>query len=198
MPDPIRMGLFGGTFDPPHVGHLMVAEAAREQLALDRVIWMPSARPPHKAVGTSAEHRLAMTRLATADHPAFEVSDRELHRAGRSFTADTLDALSADHPGARWWLIVGEDSLASFPTWREPERIVTRARLAVYRRGDGVVWKGSPFAKYVDWIDAPRVDVSSTDLRARLADRRSVEGLVSDDVAAYARVHRLYRGANDN
>ncbi len=191
MPDPIRMGLFGGTFDPPHVGHLMVAEAAREQLALDRVIWMPSARPPHKAVGTSAEHRLAMTRLATADHPAFEVSDRELHRAGRSFTADTLDALSADHPGARWWLIVGEDSLASFPTWRDPQRITAQARLAVYRRGDERA-DASPFAAHVDWIQAPRVEVSSTDLRARLGDGRSIRYRLGADVAEYARAHRLY------
>ena len=198
MPDSPRLGLFGGTFNPPHAGHLAVADAAREQLALDRVIWMPSARPPHKAVGVSPNHRLAMTRLATQGRADFDVSDRELHRPGRSFTADTLDALHADFPGARWWLILGQDSLSSFPTWRDPDRIVARARLAVYRRGDDTAGTASPFAQHVDWIQAPRVDVSSTELRARLADGWPVTGLMADDVAAYARVHRLYRGANDN
>lgn len=186
-----RIGLFGGTFNPPHVGHLVVAEAAREQMRLDRVVWMPSARPPHKAVGVSAQHRLAMARLATADHPAFEASDRELGRAGRSFTADTLEAMRAAHPDAQWWLVVGEDSLATLPAWRDPDRIVAQARLAVYRRA-GVAAYASPFADRVDWLEAPRVEVSSTDLRARIASGRSVRYLVPAAVAAYARRHRLY------
>ncbi len=197
MPKPLRLGLFGGTFNPPHAGHVAVAQAAREQLALDRVLWMPSARPPHKTVGVSPAHRLAMTQLATSDWPDFDVSDLELRRAGRSFTADTLDALHALHPDARWWLILGEDSLASFPTWRDPDRIVALARLAVYRRGEGAP-VGSPYAEYVDWIDAPRVDVSSTSLRERLSHGRSIAGQMHVAVADYARFHRLYRKANDN
>lgn len=197
MSNSLRLGLFGGTFNPPHAGHIAVAQAALEQLALDRVIWMPSARPPHKAVGVPPAHRLAMTQLATSDQPDFDVSDLELRRAGRSFTADTLDALHALHPDARWWLILGEDSLATFPTWRDPERIVAHARLAVYRRGDEQPID-SPFADYVDWIDAPRVDVSSTDLRERLSEGRSIGGQMPAAVAKYARLHRLYRKANDN
>jgi nicotinate (nicotinamide) nucleotide adenylyltransferase len=132
----MRIGVFGGTFDPPHVGHLALAEWAREALRLDRVLFVPAGRPPHKGrrVLTPVAHRVAMTRLAVRGQRAFVVSALEARRNGPSFTVDTLRALRKREPGARIFLLMGADSLAEFPTWRDPAGILGFATLAVAAR----------------------------------------------------------------
>lgn len=191
-----RVGLFGGSFNPPHVGHLAVAEAARDEAALDHVLWMPAATPPHKRDDDlpAAEHRLAMTRLATADHDAFTVSDLELRRAGVSYTVDTLRALRADHPGAAFLLLLGGDSLRQFHTWREPDAILDLAQPLVYPRpGSDLAAVDPSLRRRAILLDRPLLDLSSTDVRGLLRAGRSARYLVPDAVLAYADEHRLYR-----
>ena len=191
-----RVGLFGGSFNPPHVGHLVVAEGARDAAALDRVLWMPAATPPHKRDDAlpAAEHRLAMTRLATEDHAAFDVSDLELRRSGVSYTVDTLRALQADHPDAEFLLLIGGDSLAQFHTWHEPEEILRRVELLVYPRpGFALSDLDAAVRRRATVLDRPLLDLSSTAVRGLLRAGRSARYLVPDPALAYAEAHGLYR-----
>lgn len=191
----MRLGVFGGTFDPPHVAHLAVAEAAREQAALDRVLWVPTATSPFKRDGSAAAaaHRLEMVRLATADHPAFAVEDLEVRRGGVSYTVDTLRALAERHPEADLALVLGGDAYASLPGWREADTIQTLARLVVYGRpGDALPPEPPPGVLFVE---GPRLDLSSTELRRLLAAGRSARYLVPEPVRAYIAERGLYRDA---
>jgi len=191
-----RIGVFGGTFDPPHVGHLALAEWAREALRLDRVIFMPAARPPHKRRRrlSPAGDRVAMTRLATRGNPHFSVSTLEARRTGPSYTVDTLRALKRSHPGASFWLLMGEDSLREFPTWHAPEGILTLAKLAVAGRPGPR--PGTPRHRWprgaVVWLGNPGLEISSSTLRARARAGRSVRYFVPDAVARYIASRRLY------
>lgn len=196
-----RIGLFGGTFDPPHLGHLALAEWARQDLALDRVIFMPAGQPPHKRGRrlSPAAHRLAMTRLAVRGHRGFAVSDLEARRDGPSFTVDTLRHLRAAHPGARLFLLMGADSLDDFATWREPAAIARLATLVVATRpgagkraGRGPASTG-PRPPRVVRLDNPGLDISATVLRGRARRGLSLRYLVPDRVAAYIGRHQLYR-----
>jgi nicotinate-nucleotide adenylyltransferase len=189
-----RLGVFGGTFDPPHAGHLALAEWAREALRLDRVLFVPAGAPPHKRrEGLSpAAERLALTRLAVRGNPGFAVSSLEARRRGPSFTVETLRALRAAHPGARLVLLMGQDSLAEFETWREPDTIAALATLAV------AVRPGAPrprTRRRVVWLDNPGLEVSSRALRARVRAGRSIRYLVPDAVARRIERRGLYRGA---
>ena len=192
------LGLFGGSFNPPHVGHLAVAAACAEAAGLEAVVWMPAATPPHKLGDASlapAEARLAMVRAAVAGDPAFRVSDLELRRGADgapSFTVDTLRALRAETDD-EWALVVGGDSLAGFAGWRAPREIVELARLVAYRR------PGADLGDVPGWVmdrttlvDGPALDLSSTELRARLAAGRSVRYLVPDAALAVAAARGLY------
>jgi nicotinate-nucleotide adenylyltransferase len=179
--------MFGGTFDPPHVAHLVLAERAREQLNLDRVVFVPAARPPHKAAGSVSDAgvRLAMTRLAVRGNPAFGVSRHEVLRGGTSFTVDTLRALKRAYPRARLYLLIGADSLADFHTWREPDAIRRLATLVVAgrpRARSAGAGRGPRFVR----LDGPALDVSSSEIRARLERGLSVRYLVPDAVVRYA------------
>lgn len=205
-----RIGLFGGTFDPPHLGHLVLAEWARVGLRLDRVVFVPAGTPPHKRGRrlTDAALRLAMTRLAVRGNPAFTVSGFEARRDGPSFTVDTLRHFHARQPGARFYLLMGADSLADFPTWHEPGEIVRLAALVVATR-PGPSPPGSRTAAAaaasgrgllpvdargrVVMLDNPAVAISSSALRARARAGRSLRYLVPDAVAAYVARHGLYR-----
>jgi nicotinate-nucleotide adenylyltransferase len=194
----VRFGVFGGSFNPPHVGHLAVAEAAADAARLDRVLWIPAATPPHKRDDptlASAADRLAMVRLATAGNDRFEVSDVEIAREGVSYTVDTLRALSAERPDARWSLILGGDSFTAFPTWRDPAGILSIARLLVYARPGASPAIPPDLAPHVDVVDGPALDLSSTELRARIGAGRSVRYLVPDAVRAYIDDRALYRPA---
>jgi nicotinate-nucleotide adenylyltransferase len=192
----VRIGVFGGTFDPPHVGHLLLATDAREALGLDRVIFVPAATQPFK-VNTppvaSARDRLEMVRLAVADDANYTVDDTEIGRKGLSFTVDTLELLSKKHPGAKLFLLLGEDALAGIEGWRSPERIRELATLAVMRRSGP---DGSPDAAKVEGatpVSARRIDVSSTEIRDRLRAEKSIKGFVPESVEQFIEARGLYR-----
>ena len=186
----MRIGVLGGSFDPPHEGHLALARAAARQLGLDQVLLVPAWAPPHKPGGPTipAERRLAMVRAAIADDPLLGVSTVELERAGTSYTAETLEHLAAAHPGADLWFIMGADQLEGFAGWERPERIVQLARLAVAWRpgaGDPAMehLAGPVAAGRIDVIDMPEVPISSTEVRERLQAGRDITGLVPPGVA---------------
>jgi nicotinate-nucleotide adenylyltransferase len=194
----MRVGVLGGTFDPVHVAHLVIAERAREALSLDLVLFIPAGAPWRKSQRTitGAEHRLAMLTLAVAGNDAFGVSDVELRREGPTYTADTLEALAGERLDDEFWFIVGADALADLPQWREPARIVKHARLAAAPRDvqdANIVAQGvREFRERIDLFDAPRLEISSTDIRARTAAGLSIRYLVPDDVARYIAEHGLY------
>ena len=184
---PERLGVFGGTFDPPHLGHLLLAECAREALALDRVVFVPARVPPHKAArGVSpADVRVRLLEAALAG-TGFAVSTLELSRPGPSYTVDTLDLMKLAHPGARLWLLLGADSLKDLPTWRDPDGILARARLAVATRpGFDALRVPLKTKRRVDWLPNAPVAIASRDLRKRVAQGKSIRFLVP------ARVERL-------
>ena len=189
------IGIFGGSFNPPHIAHLIVAELVRDQFGLEEIWWMPSAQPPHKRPHSLAapRHRLAMTRLATADQPAFEVSEVEIERGGTSYTVDTVRALQEAHPGTDFGLVLGSDSLVHFGAWHRPDEIVRRVPLIVYRRPGTSPLEAPPrFADRVRLADAPLLEVSGTALRARRRQGRSVRYLVPPAVLEYMNRHGLY------
>ena len=195
----MRVGVLGGTFDPVHVAHLVIAEAAREALSLDVILFVPAGEPwrkSHRTI-TAAEHRLALLRSAIAGNDAFGVSDVELRRGGPSYTADTLEALAGERLDDAFWFIVGADALADMPQWHEPERIVNHARLAVAPRdvqdANVAVQGVAEFRDRIDLFLAPRMEVSSTDIRERVAAGRSIRYLVPDGVREYIVEQGLYR-----
>lgn len=192
----MRVGVFGGTFDPPHVGHLLVAADAADALALDRLVWVPAATQPFKAGEdvTAATHRLAMTRMVTEADERFACDGLEIERGGLSFTVDTLRTLTAQDSGATWFLCVGADAFRGFPRWREPEAIARMATVAVLAR-EGAGAESAALAAVPGALEVPvrRVDVSSTEVRARVRAGRSVQGFVMEPVAAYIAAHGLYR-----
>jgi nicotinate-nucleotide adenylyltransferase len=199
-----RVGILGGTFNPPHIGHLACAEAALAQLGLDRLVLMPVAAPPHKAVADDpgVEHRLAMCRLAAAGDERIEVSELETERGGSSFTVDTLRALHDADPQDELTFVAGGDMAASLPGWRQPEEVLRLARFAVAEREgagreevEAAVSGLSPAARErVVFFDMPPVEVSSTAVRRGLAEGRPVRDLVPDAVARYIDEHGLYEG----
>jgi nicotinate-nucleotide adenylyltransferase len=196
------IGIMGGTFDPIHVGHLAVAEEAREALSLDRVLFIPAGQPPHKLPGsvTAVAHRVAMVERAIADNPAFELSTIEIDRNGPSFTVDTVEALARALPEATLHLIVSAETFGELPTWHEPERLFEAARVAVVPRegypAPDPAWLAEAFPgreDRVDFLEGPRLGLSSTALRGRVAAGRSIRYLVPAAVGAYIAQHELYR-----
>jgi nicotinate-nucleotide adenylyltransferase len=191
----MNVGIFGGSFNPPHLAHLIVAERIRDQFGLVEVLWMPGYRPPHKAGAglASPEHRLAMTRRATEGHPAFSVSDHEIRRGGTSYTVHTVRALQDAHPETSYALILGEDSLQQFGSWFEPEEIVARVPLIVYPRPGLPPTEPDPrFQHRVHFADAPLLNISGTAIRALYGAGHSIRYLVPDAVRAYIETHALY------
>ena len=195
-----EVGVMGGTFDPIHLGHLAVAEEAREVLGLERILFVPAGQPPHKAAGevTDVEHRLAMAELAIADNPAFELSRIEIDRPGPSYTVDTVERLAES--GDRLTVILSAETFAELPTWHEPERLFAAARVAVAPRwgypAPDPDWLAEAFPGreiLVSYLEGPRLGVSSTALRARVAAGRSIRYLVPAPVEAYIAAHHLYR-----
>jgi nicotinate-nucleotide adenylyltransferase len=190
----VRLGIFGGTFDPPHLGHLLPVIDAAEALKLDEVRFVPAAVQPFKVGRASAapEHRLAMTQRLVAGVPGFVADATEIDRPGLSFTVDTLAAVAASSPHAERVLLLGTDAYALFDQWREPERILGMASIAVLVRGGDVMPDVGARAG-IQLLQTRRVDISSTELRARVAQGRTIRGFVPDAVADYIAEHRLYK-----
>ena len=191
----------GGTFNPPHVGHLLCAQEALLELGLDEVVLIPVNAPPHKSDegDPGVAHRLAMCELAVAGESRFSVSRIEAERPGPSYSVDTLEALHASRPGIELTFIVGGDMAAALPSWRDPERLVALARFAVAER-DGlgrklIVERLSAIPGAVDrvsFFDMPRLDISSSLVRRRVAAGRPIRYLVPDGVAHYIEREGLY------
>ncbi|MCC6627667.1 MAG: nicotinate (nicotinamide) nucleotide adenylyltransferase [Chloroflexi bacterium] len=198
-----RIGVFGGTFDPPHYGHLILAEEVRHALRLARVLFLPAGQPPHKpdAAISPVADRVAMTRLAIAGNPAFGLDLHDVERAGPSYTADTMEALARRWPAAALWFIMGEDSLADLPTWHEPARIVRAARLAVMTR-PGVTVDLAALDRLilglrgrVDLVPTLAIGIAARDLRQRVAEGRPVRYQTPPAVEDYIRERGLYSAA---
>jgi nicotinate-nucleotide adenylyltransferase len=189
----MRIGIFGGTFDPPHVGHFLAASDAFEALSLDRVVFVPAAAQPLKsAIVASPADRLAMVQALIGDDPRFAVDPIEIERGGLSFTVETLRALHE-----RWKsdaslalvLLLGADAAATLPQWREPGEVASLAEIVILKRTKG--FEAPPVMGKV--IDTRTVDVSSTEIRARVRAGQSIRGFVPEPVAAYIEGRRLYR-----
>ena len=203
---PARLGVMGGTFDPIHIGHLVIAEEARVRLSLDEVLFMPARVSPLKLGNTCAtgDDRYHMARLAIADNPSFRVSRMELDRQGPSYTVDTLKALREAHGNqVEPYFILGMDSLETLPHWRRPNDIIRLARLVVVTRpGFAVDWGALEGAIpglrcATEVIDTVRLDISSTELRERVREGMPIRYLVPAPVEAYIREHRLYAREGD-
>jgi nicotinate-nucleotide adenylyltransferase len=190
-----RVGVFGGTFDPPHVGHLVTAVNVRHALALDVVLLMVANVPWQKEGSrpiTPAIDRLAMVEAAVAEVPGLEAGRLEIDLGGASFTADTLAAIAQQEPGAELFTVVGDDAAAGLTTWERYEEVVAHSTMVVVDRpGEPVRLPGD-----VDWIhvEVPRLEVSSTDLRARFTDGRPLDYLITDAVLEVIDARKLYRG----
>ena len=192
----MRIGVFGGTFDPPHIGHLLVANDAREALELDRLIFVPAGAQPFKVDAppvASGPDRLEMVRLAVADDADYVVDDAEINRKGLSFTVDTLEHLSERNPAARLFLLIGEDVLAGFEKWRSPARIRELATLVAVSRGGLAGSLADPATSAVLRVSTRRVDVSSTEIRERRRAGKSIKGFVPESVERFIDVRGLYR-----
>ncbi len=207
----MRLGILGGTFDPPHYGHLALAENARVQLQLDRVLFVPAGQPPHKLnrgkgkqggsnqPTTPAHHRAAMVQAAIADHPAFALSRVDLDRPGPHYTVEMLALLGQAYPGAALYFLIGSDSLAEFPTWRDSAGILRQARLAVMRRPgwevalEALERETPEIRGRLVWLDTPYLEISGTDLRRRAREGLPLRYLIPPSVEAYVREHRLYQ-----
>jgi nicotinate-nucleotide adenylyltransferase len=201
----VHVGILGGTFNPPHLGHLVCAQEAYLQLELDRVMLMPACVPPHKPVEDEpgVEHRFELCRLAVQGDDRFSVSDLELARPGPSYTVDTLEELNSREPNNELFLIVGGDVAAGLPQWREPERVLGLATLAVAsRRGTARAsvenalraLRGGERARF---FQLPQIGVSSTIVRGRVRAAQPIRYIVPDPVAEYIARNRLYRGTRE-
>lgn len=191
MSGPRRVGVLGGTFDPPHLGHIVVACEALWQLDLHEVRLVPARVPPHKDEPAVAppERRAVWLERAVAERPGLVVSRVELQRAGTSYTVDTLEAIAAAEPDLALWFVLGADQLESFPGWHEPARILELARLAVVARGDVARRELAGLARRVapgraDIVEVPPIGISSSMIRGRIAAGEPVEHLVPPAVAA--------------
>jgi nicotinate-nucleotide adenylyltransferase len=193
--------VIGGTFDPPHYAHLVLAENALAQLELDVVLFVPAGQPPHKPEQpvTPVRHRVAMVEMAVTDNSGFQLSRVDVDRPGPHYTVDTLRILNGEYPDATCFFLVGGDSLAEFVTWRDPSGILAWARLAVMQRpgwetDQASLAKALPAIKErLTWLDAPHLEISGTDLRRRVAAGLPIRYLVPASVERYVHEHDLYR-----
>ena len=192
---PERIGIFGGTFDPPHRGHAIVAGSVRRQFSLDRIIFVPSFISPHKQEWETAsgEARLEMLDLLIRGIPGLEASDCEIRRAGVSYTIDTLRFFHDRYPSATLCLLVGMDNLAEFGSWREPEEILRLATLVVMTRpGSGNIHAEEKMADRMLLCNVPAISISSTGIRALIRDGKPIRHLVPDALGTYIERHKLY------
>jgi nicotinate-nucleotide adenylyltransferase len=191
----VRLGVLGGTFDPPHVGHLLAASDACEALALDKLLFVPAKVPPYKlhSVQASAEQRLKMLELTVGDDPRFEASRLELDRDGLSFTVDTLDALAREMPGVSLFMLIGEDLATQIASWRDAARIADLATIVVLVRATMATQSAVESTLPMTKLATRRIELSSTEIRDRVRAGRSIHGFVTDAVSAFIRAAGLYR-----
>jgi nicotinate-nucleotide adenylyltransferase len=197
-----RIGVFGGTFDPPHIGHLILATEACEELCFERLLWVLTPVPPHKLDQsiTPLEHRLGMLELAISNEPNFELSRIEIDRPGPHYTVDTIRLLAGEYPSADFILLIGGDSLRDLPTWHRPADLVSACHeIGVIRRPDDSVdlsaWERQvpgTQAK-VRFVDAPLLDISSRSIRRRIREKLSFRYYLSSSVYKYILKHNLYK-----
>lgn len=201
----MRIGIFGGTFDPVHYGHLLLAESCREQCSLDEVWFVPAAQPPHKPARkiSSAADRVEMLKLAIGGHPAFRIWNGEIERGGISYTATTLRAIRGELPEAELFLLLGTDMLSDLPTWRNPEEIRKSATLVVTSRAgfeeseDQAEFAESSVADNPSGrllsVKMPGMEISSSDIRRRVAQGKSIRYLTPRGVEKYIETHQHYK-----
>ena len=198
----MRLGIFGGTFDPPHIGHLLAATDAAERLELDRLWFIPNAVQPLKgSAHGSAADRLEMVRRLVDGDERFDVESMEIDRQGLSYTVDTVAEFARRFPHALRFLLIGADVITSFDRWREPRRIRELANVVVLQRADcvtgsggqGQLAAGGGALAEAQWLETRRVDISSTEIRARVREGRSIRGFVPHAVAEYIATAGLYR-----
>jgi nicotinate-nucleotide adenylyltransferase len=191
-----RLGILGGTFDPPHLAHLIAGECAVSEFALDKLLYIPANMPPNKLARqiTPAAHRLAMTKLAIEGNPRFDISDIELKREGPSYAIDTIRELKKQFSVDELFLFIGLDQFAIFESWRKTEEILDEAKVVVISRPTKNLGEiDSPFKDLVTFFSIPLLDISSTDIRGRVRDGKPIRYLVQDAVEEYINSHRLYQ-----
>ncbi|PSJ81023.1 nicotinate-nucleotide adenylyltransferase [Neisseria iguanae] len=200
-----NIGLFGGTFDPIHNGHLHIAQAFADETGLDTVVFLPAGDPYHKPqrTQTPAKHRFIMTELAIADDPRFALSDCDMVREGATYTFDTVQIFRQQFPTAKIWWLLGSDSLMKLHTWKKWQTLVRQVNIAVAMRKDGNLnqtprelhaWLGAALQNgSVRILQAPLYNISSTQIRATLENQTLSDGLIPQAVARYIRQHGLYR-----
>lgn len=196
-----RIGVYGGTFDPPHLGHLILAETAHDSLHLARVLFVPAAEPPHKeasSVRAPVADRMAMVNLAIEDNPRFEVSRVDVDRPGPHYSVDMLRLLHDQYPDAELVFMIGGDSLRDLPIWSRPAELITLAKLGVMRRPGfkpdlSYLEKHLPgLSARIEWVEAPLIDIAASHLAHCIAHGRSVRYQIPDKVIAYITQHGLY------
>jgi nicotinate-nucleotide adenylyltransferase len=191
----VRLGVLGGTFDPPHVGHLLAASDALEALSLDKVLFVPAKVPPYKTrtVQASPEQRLKMLELTLGNDPRFDASRLELDRDGLSFTVDTLDALTKGTPGVSLFMLIGEDLATQIASWRDAARIADLATIVVLVRATIATQSALESTLPMTKLATRRIELSSTEIRDRVRAGRSIHGFVTDAVSAFIGAAGLYR-----
>jgi nicotinate-nucleotide adenylyltransferase len=191
----LRLGIMGGTFDPIHLGHLFAAEAVAKNFKLDSIIFIPAGDPWQKATYASAQHRLAMTKLAIQDHSSFQISTIEIDRAGPTYTIDTLQELHNLYPDAELFFITGADSLSGIGSWKQVEKLWPLATfIGVSRPGHTLKAPNFPGAS-LELLEISALEVSSTEIRAKVNSGESLDGLVPEKVSEYIKEQNLYQGA---
>jgi nicotinate-nucleotide adenylyltransferase len=200
----MRLGIFGGTFDPIHVGHLILAEHCREACRLDRVLFIPAGQPPHKTLRqiTPGRQRLEMVELAIAGHAAFEASSIEIDREGPSYSVDTVAAIAAEHSGAELFFLIGSDTLSDLPLWYQPARLAELVTIVVATRPGSERPDPAPLRELLGAaavarieqhvVEIPLIQISSSAIRARVAAGQSIRFMVPRAVECYIETHGLF------
>jgi len=195
-----RIGIFGGTFNPPHLGHLILAETALEEINLDRVFFVPAASPPHKTNKplASATHRMAMVQLATMNNQRFVVSSVDMDRPGPHYTNDMIEIFKGHYPNAEFYFLMGSDSLRDLLSWKDPDVLIELTKLAVMQRPSiypdlSALTRELPgLLEQVYFLDAPEIEISSTEIVRMLKSQKSVRYRVPASVLRYLKEHKLY------